>query len=111
MTGNTAGVVKTMTAEETAAENSRLEQELRKAHEQIGRLEGDVAAANDRCELGNNMRVVPKAKPVVQTVTDDTAVFELDLPGLFHIVLRGPAATVFAESLWNKGGKNENSKS
>ena len=82
-----------MTAEELAAENGRLEEDLRKAHEMMERIakERDTERCKHRAENAAlkttieqlESRIIKSVKPVV----------EIDFPGLMRIKLTGVDAT------------------
>lgn len=88
-----------MTPQETRAENSRMEQELRQAHEQIERLRSELASAEKKNQQAHeNSRSEPakglNGEPV--SSSRDAEEIDIDIPGVLRIHLRGRAALRFA---------------
>lgn len=104
----TAGDVKerdAMTTEELAAENGRLEQELRQAIEANSWLEKELSAEQlmheqDVAELNGRITEIQ----VQQQDVDSPEKFELEIPGVIRLVLSGRAASVVSEKLVSRQG-------
>lgn len=90
------GRVNSISAEQLVAENNRLEEELRKAHEKLGALQKERADgdAEHRREIDALNKKLEGLKP---KVNDESGrpVIELELPGLMKIRLSGSAAACF----------------
>ena len=82
-----------MTATELAAENGRLEEELRKAHEAVERLgkERDQDRCKHSAEVAALRTTIEGLKSSV--VNSEKPVIEIDFPGLMRLKLIGVEAT------------------
>ena len=85
---------KTMTAEETMAENARLEQELRRMTEENGRLHSELVAARKKVEDAENrwhseLQKVKKKEFSNLSDLDETLQLDINIPGVLTMKIRG----------------------
>jgi len=101
MTGEN-GQEDVMTSEELAAENQRLNQELRGALEEVERLKAEVSSV-----ISGRNQVVTELSEEISRLThaeksDEEARFLFEIPGAVHLELQGEALFVFLQSFARK---------